>query len=360
MVTSPIVSGNIFIFQAFDIGEEIDLKAVSYNRLVTPIQHALPKYFKNYHIPLSIMSPVLQAGGVRCEHAKLHNFGAISLRYRIPFATTLEDLRTLLVVTDENYSEYGWRDAEAIFNRIKKEVKQPRFFQGRNDYVLIQMDELPGGQDLNAVKQEYGHLLASLLRFETESLSEHVRDEILMDAFSYYHKDLIIIDTQAALLCDDEYDEVLDLFDFANVQHLELQFFDRILDTKLNLAYEQDKKSPPLRSYLPFIGMMVSDPVGELSRLKVDISVITDRLETSIKLAGEVYISQLYEVLSEKLDLANWKESIGRKLSIIQDIGSIYEHKLEVIREDLLTCSIIILILLELIMGFLMYQAQVH
>jgi hypothetical protein len=355
MTTSPLVSGNIFIFQAFDVGEEIDLKTIAQNRLVTPVQHALPKYFKNYHIPLSIVPPTIQGNGYRCEHAKLHNFGAISLRYRIPFETTLEDLRTLLVTTDEQYAEHSLRDAETIFNRIQSSVKQPRFFQGRNDYVLIQMNELPGGNDLGTVKQEYGHLLASLLRFETESLSEHVRDEILSDAFSYYHKDLIIIDTQAALLCDNEYDEVLDLFDFANVQHLELQFFDRILDTKLNLAYEQDRKSPPLRSYLPFIGMMVSDPVGELSRLKVDISVITDRLETSIKLAGEAYISQLYEVLSEKLDLANWKESIGRKLAIIHDIGSIYEHKLEVIREDLLTCSIIVLILLELIMGFLIH-----
>ena len=353
--TSPLVSGNIFIFQAFDVGEEMDLKGISQRRLVTPSPQALPKYFKNYHIPLSIVPPRAQGNGYACEHAKLHNFGAISLRYRIPFSTTLEELRTLVVTTDEQYAEQSLRDGETIFNRIKSEIKQPRFSQGRNDYVLIQMEELPGGKDLGTVKQEYGHLLASLLRFETESLSEHVRDEILTDAFSYYHKDLIIIDTQAALLCDNDYDEVLDLFDFANIQHLELQFFDRMLDKKLNLAYEQDRKSPPLRSYLPFVGMMVSDPVGELSRLKVDISVITDRLETSIKLAGEAYISQLYAVLSEKLDLANWKESISRKLAIIQDIGSIYEHKLEVIREDLLTCSIIVLILLELLMGLLVH-----
>lgn len=351
--SSPLVSGNIFIFHAFDVGEEMDLKSISQRHLVTPSPQALPKYFKNYHIPLSIVPPHAAGSDPECEHAKLHNFGAISLRYRIPFTTTLEELRTLVVMYDELYTEQSMRDGELIFNSIKSEIKQPRFVQGKNDYVLIQMDELPGGTDLSTIKQEYGHLLASLLRFETESLSEHVRDSILNDAFSYYHKDLIIIDTQAALLCDKKYDEALDLFDFANVQHLELQFFDRILDKKLNLAYEQDRKSPPLRSYLPFVGMMVSDPVGELSRLKVDISVITDRLETSIKLAGEAYISQLYEVLSEKLDLENWKESISRKLTIIHDIGSIYEHKLEVIREDLLTCSIIILILLELLMGLL-------
>jgi hypothetical protein len=218
--------------------------------------------------------------------------------------------------------------------------------------MLIQVAQLPGESDLHAIKRDYGNLLASLLRFETETLSEHLKDEILADAFSYYHKDLIIVDTHATLLCDDEYDEVLDLFEFANVQHLELQFFDRVLDKQLNIAYEQDHKSPPITAYLPFVGALVSDPVGDLNKLKVDISVITDRLETSIKLAGEAYISQLYQILSHKLDLENWKESISRKLAIIHDIGSIYQHQLETIREDLLTCSIIVLILLELIMGF--------
>jgi hypothetical protein len=353
MTLSPVISGNIFIFQAFDVGEEMDMRAIAQRRLIEPLQHTLPKYFKNYHIPLFIRPP--QSGTDRvCEYAALHSFGAISFRYRIPFSTTLEELRTLVITTDDLYARYSLRDAELLFNRLHSEIKQPRFFQGHNEYVLIQMSELPGGLDLEALKQHYGHEIASLIRFETENLSEHVRDEILSGAFSYYHKDLIVIDTQAAILCDDEYDEVIDLFDFANVQHLELQVFDRLLDTKLNAAYEHDRKSPPLQAYLPFIGVMVSDPVGELSRLKVDISVITDRLETSVKLAGEAYISQLYHVLSEKLDLNNWKESISRKLAIIHDIGSIYEHKLEVIREDLLTCSIIILIILELIMGVLL------
>jgi hypothetical protein len=353
MSRSPMVSGNIFIFQAFDVGEEMDLKDIAQRKLITPFQHPLPKYFKNYHIPLIIQPPQPEAHN-HCEYAALHSFGAISLRYRIPFSTTLEKLRPFVIDTDNTYARSSLCHAEAIFNRLQSEIKQPKFFHGHNEYVLIQMNELPGSLDLATVKQEYGYELASLIRFETENLSEHVRDEILSDAFSYYHKDLIIIDTQAAILCDDEYDEILDLFDFANVQHLELQVFDRMLDTKLNVAYEHDRKSPPLQAYLPFIGAIVSDPVGELSRLKVDISVITDRLETSVKLAGEAYISQLYQVLSEKLDLNNWKESISRKLAIIHDIGSIYEHKLEVIREDLLTCSIIVLIMLELIMGVLL------
>ena len=120
MTTSPVVSGNIFIFQAFDIGEEIDLKAIATPQLVDPIPQPLPKYFKNYHIPLSIIPPVGQGQSIvqRCEHAKLHNFGAISLRYRIPFSTTLEELRNLLVLADEQYAEHSLRDAEIVSRAV--------------------------------------------------------------------------------------------------------------------------------------------------------------------------------------------------------------------------------------------------
>lgn len=352
---TPIVTGNMFFFHAFDVGDEIDLEAVTRERLVTILPHALATYFKNYHIPLSVELPVgVQSRDYPCESAKLHNFGAITLRYRVPFTSTLEELRSTLIALDALYEDESVKAAGALFNRIRGHTKQPRFFQVRNSYTLIQVAQLPAGAtDLSTLTRDYGHLFASLLRFETEKLSEHLKDEILASAFSYYQKDLIIIDTQAALICDDEYAEVLDIFEFANVQHLELQYFDRLLDKQLHIAYEQERKSPPMTAYLPFIGVLVSDPVGDLSKLKVDISVITDRLETSIKLAGEAYISQLYQMLSRKLDLDNWKGSIARKLDIIHDIGSIYQHKLEVIREDILTCSIIILIMLELIIGTL-------
>jgi len=348
MASSNIVTGNIFLFYAFDVGEEIDLDGVTRDNRLKPLSQPLAKYFKNYHIPLSVE---YQSHAPYHEQTKLHNFGVITLRYRIPFSTTLEELRNTLITIEDEYSSYSLCDAGTLFHEVESRIKQSRFFHVRSSYVLIQMSSLPYHEGIEHIKREHGDIIASLLRFETEILSEHQKNEILESAFSYYQKDFVIVDIQAALICDEEYEEILDLFEFANLQHLELQYFDRVLDTQLSLTYEQDKKSPPLTAYLPFIGGLVSDPVGELSKLKVDISVITDRLENSIKLTGEAYFSILYQMLSQKLDLANWKASIDRKLSIIEDIGSIYQHKLEVIREDLLTCSIIVLILLELLMG---------
>jgi uncharacterized Rmd1/YagE family protein len=100
------------------------------------------------------------------------------------------------------------------------------------------------------------------------------------------------------------------------------------------------------------------DKVRYLSRLKVDISVITERLENSIKLAGEPYFTELYELLIKKLELREWKASIDRKLNIIRDVQDIYQHQIDSIREDILTVLIIILIFVELIVGVLLHYMK--
>ena len=154
---------------------------------------------------------------------------------------------------------------------------------------------------------------------------------------------------------DEDYNDLLAFVEFANLQQLELHYFDRLLDKKLNKIYEGGgiQRISPL-SYLPFLDNAV-DPVATLGKLKVDISVITERLEGSIKLAGEPYYSEFYDQLTKKLDIHTWQESIDRKLEIIKDVQLVYQHKTDVIRENILEILIIILIAIELVIGILEY-----
>jgi hypothetical protein len=351
--TKHIFSGNVFIFYCFDVGDDMNLERIKESQLLVRRPLQLSKYFKNYHIPLAVELPHPHSSS-RLVSAKLHNFGVISLAYKIPFNGTLEELRAHINSINDEYSEQSVADAGSLFKRIKSEIKQPKFFHIRRSYVLIQVDTQPNIDVVN-LKEEYGYTIASLLRFEIETLSEYQKNEIIASAIGYYRGDLIIIDTEAAFIYDDEYEEVLDLFEFANIQQLELQYFDRVLDQQLNVVYEREIRSLPIRSYLPFIGVLKSDPVGDLGKLRVDISVITERLESSIKLVGEAYYSELYMLLVEKLDLTNWKESINRKLDIVKEIRTVYENKVDALREDLLSVLIVILIFIEMIVGILHY-----
>lgn len=347
-------TGNIIIFHSFDVGEDINLERVKNEHLVERRPFSQAKYFKNYHIPLVVALPAPHANEY-CDSAKLHNFGVITLRYTIPFHSTLEELRLAINAIEDQYLDRSVYDAGAVFKTIKSAIKQARFFHLRKSYVIIQVNPEPGVIDPVYVKDEHGSVIASMLRFETETLSEYQKNEILASAFGYYRGDLNIIDTDAAFIYDDEYEGILDLFEFANIQQLELQYYDRIVDQKLNQVYESDISRMPIKSYLPFWLTIAHDPVAELSKLRVDISVITERLENSIKLASEPYYSELYDVLVEKLDIKKWRESLNNKLDIAQDIGTMYQNKVEVIRHDMFSMLIIILIFMEFIVAILAY-----
>jgi len=348
--TDLIFTGNIFIFQAFDIGDDINLEKI---RQFSPIlirSRNLSKYFKNYHTPLSIDLPH-PYNSSKFESASLHSFGVISLVYKIPFKDTLESIRKELTVLDAEFQEQSVSDAGSVFRSIKNYVKQARFFHLRTTYVVIQVDT-QDQMDTVELKEHFGVIITDMLRFETETLSEHQKNEILSSAIGYYRGDLFIIDTQAAFVYDEDYQEVLDLFEFANIQQLELQYFDRMLDKQLTKVYQQQVGQLPFKVYLPFIGT-TKDPLEALNVLKVEISVITERLKSSIKLAGEEYISELYSLLVDKLDINNWKAAIDDKLSIIKEINSVRQNKIDARREDLLSVLIIVLIFIELIVGIL-------
>ena len=49
--------------------------------------------------------------------------------------------------------------------------------------------------------------------------------------------DLTVVDSDAALLYDTDYEETLSFFEFANIEQLELRFFDRLLDQQLNVIF---------------------------------------------------------------------------------------------------------------------------
>lgn len=344
--------GTIHIFHAFDIGEDLALEQIRNDPALTKRSITSSKYFKNYHQPLGVELPHPDKAS-SCKTVKLHPYGVISFHYEIPFTETLDNLKKNIEKIDNEYEKQSENDASTIYNIINKYVKNPVFFHISRSYLLIQLNTRP---DLSGkqLEDQYGGTIASLLRFEEESLSEFKKNEILERAFGYFRGDLIVIDTEAAFLYDDEYEEVLDLFEFVNIQHLELQYFDRVLDKQLTKAYNRGNKPLSLRDSLPIIGSNITS-ADSLAVLKVDISVITERLESSIKLIGEPYYSELYSALTKTLDLANWKESIERKLSIVQDLSEIYESRAQTNRDNMFNVLITILIFMELVVAIIQY-----
>jgi hypothetical protein len=347
----PIFSGNIYIFSAFDIGFDIDFKGIKqYKDIKTEYAH-ISKFFKHYHLPLEIEIPELENES-RYISSKIHQFGAISLTYKIPFSETLPDLKSTLLKIDEKYQRQSTNDAYNIYKKIKNFIVKPNFYHMKSMYTIIQLNvnkNITGSE----LKNNYGQDIASLLRFETESLSDFQKEIILTSSIGYFKKDLIVIDTQAAFIYDQQYKELLDFFEFGNIQQLELHYFDKLLDKQLATLYERKAQNLPIFSYMPFIGSRYFDPIGDLNRLKVDISVITERLESSIKLSGEAYFSEIYNLIIKQMDLRSWQKSIDKKINIIKEIRYVYQNKVDANREDLISILIITLIMIEVFLALM-------
>lgn len=346
-------SGGIYFFYSFDIGDDIDLKNVYNNYTFAKRGMVNSQFFRGYNKPMVFDISQLELSEY-CQSAYLYNFGAISLRYYFSFDTSLEILRKFINNCNEICSKKSIDDTRIIFNLIKSCIRQPRFFNLNESYALIQVNTK---ENINPYKfkEDYGNEIAPVLRFETEHLSEYQKNEILDDAFGYYRGDLLIIDRNSALVYDKEYEDILDIFEFANIRNMELQYFDKALDKQLNFVYERQAYKIPLKAYLPLLGMFKFDPIGELAKLRVDISVVSERLWSSIKFSGDPYYLEIYKIVSTKMDFESWQNSIDKKLEVIRHILEVHEHRVSSIRYDVLNILILILILIEVVFAIINY-----
>lgn len=348
-----IFSGTIYLFYAFDMGDDIDLESVKALPSIHSCPRTWPKHFKHFHTPLTIeLTSKTTPDSIKCFRANIHHFGAVSLIYKIPFKGTLDALPNKINSLNTQYQNKSTEDVTHLFNQIKKHIKQPKSFHHRNSYVVTHInpeEELFSSEEF--VKR-YGPTIASALRFEKHAISEYQIKETLQSTTGYYEQDLVIIDTESSFIYDEEPEELLDFFEQALIQQLELQYFYKLLDKKLDDVYNQTIQKQSPYAYLPFVGTLY-DPLSELSKLKVDISVITERLNSSIKLTGEAYYSKIYDLLVKKLEIETWKVAVDKKLAIVRDVRSIYQSKVNSIREDLLSTLIIVLIMIELLVALL-------
>lgn len=355
-------SGNILLFYAFDFGDEIDLTTIKQKGILEPLEVPLSAYFKNYRVPYSFKMMESCATidekkgnitGTGCVLSKLYHFGALSLCYQIPFNEKFDDLKLKLIEVKRQFDITSEVDARNVFNKISSRLKKPRFYNLKSDYFAVQVNPLQEKVMPEDFKDLYGAKIASLLRLEVKPLSDYQIDQILSSSTGYYGQDLIIIDSKAAFVYDYEYFEPLEFFESSNVQMLELQYYDHLIDDRLTYFYGQQSHKVPFLAYLPLMGAYFDSPISRLANLKVDISVITEQLENSVKMTGDAYYLNFYSLLVEKLYLRDWRDSINRKLRIVQDLNTIYQDRLDTIHEEMLTIVVIILIAFEALVAFM-------
>jgi len=359
---STVLAGTLHVAVAFDWGDEVDLAHAQ--RLAPAKLHTLarrprtPSSITYRPPPLRFdLPPVrLELSSLATVEAQaeatVFDFAAVSVALHVPFQLSLEALRRLAgTLSHPDALVQATRTAvEPLYGHLLPAIQRP----GRNDlseeYFVFQF--APGAPLPPAAKllEQWASWLASLVRLESEPLSQDEINESLRLRISYSPDDLVIPEWSAAVLVDHDCEETLQTIEPANVQLLEYRHTDNRLDDELAAAY--GLIHPLARSWLPFWRTQTR-PLRVLGDLKVEANAVFERSSNVLKLVGDQYLARLYRLLATRFHLDDWAQSIHRTLAVVEGVYQVVSDQAATYRTELLEVIIIVLILWEIVMASL-------
>jgi len=181
---------------------------------------------------------------------KLLPVGAISITVHIPFA--VDQIEDLVAYHDLQFSNGSLNsEVRQLAEELRRElapyyVRPVAHLTEEEAYTVFCIDSplvSSDGAPLSAEGwlQANRRPVAALLTQEPDiaHLSKQEAEESTARYLSYYERDLVVVDWDAALLVDERqhFDEALYVMELANLQLAELEAYDRILDDSLERAY---------------------------------------------------------------------------------------------------------------------------
>lgn len=355
------ISGILHTNVAFDWGSEINLQEA--RRRVPAEPHALPRRsrtpssvtyepaplrFRLANIPLQLES----LGEVSAESdVTVFDFGVASVSVHVPFRSTGESIAALAGSLSEPavLIERIRAAATPLFEKLKPAILGAEWSDLGEEYFVFQLS--PGAAALcpENLREQHAGWLASLVRLETDPLSAGEIAEALRLHLSYGPRDLFVADWAAAVIVDDECDEILEAIAFANLQLLEFRHIDRRLDSRVQETYELIRGLAKKR--LPFWRTQAR-PIRALGELKVEANVMLERTSDALKLVGDPYLARAYQLLAARLHLKEWGENVRRSIAVLESTYQVVSDQGAAFRMELLEAIIVVLIVLEIVLAF--------
>jgi hypothetical protein len=236
----------------------------------------------------------------------------------------------------EFYVQYLKTLGEIIRPHIKGFSINPDFYE---DYTIYVTDRRDDSFDPVA-----------LLIGEKTNVSAQMREEIIRNSLSYTTDDLAILSWDSALLCSpDSPTDIIDLIEFANVQVLELRYYDRELTREMEKMYDDIEHADRLSAFRR--GRQYHAIMVKLMETSAEISEIIEKVDNLIKVTEDVYYARVYATALKVLRSSQWSESVSRKIEVIQENYSMLSDEVRIQHSNFLEWVIIILIALEFVLA---------
>ncbi len=359
-------TGEVVYLFAFDVAYEMARKPVGH-LLGQPLAEFMvgsskrsPRQLLFYRPQMVRLPPVERIGprgAVRVERSvKLLSVGAISITVRVPFRVgRIEDL---VAYHDLRFSDgtYLYDEVRQLAEDVRKElhalyVRPTDQLRDDEAYTVFCVHTpLAGGEGAYVAAEEWfqahRRAIAALLTEEpnVDRLSEQEAIESTSKFYSYYDRDVCVIEWDAALVADDPayFDETLYIMELANVQLAELEAYDRILDDAVERSY-RDISGRRTR------GWQATGVQHELREIRIDLARLSDELSNITKFFGDFHLARVYQGLSARFHLGDWHRAIDEKLKTLDELYALLRSEQNNRWMLILEASIVLLFIIDLI-----------
>src|SRR5437867_3181985 len=360
-------TGEVVYIYAFDVAYEMtrqpvrELLGQPVAQFVVDASKRSPRHLFFYR-PQMVRLPPLERlgphGPIRMERViKLLPVGALSITVRVPF--TVPQVEDLVVYHDLQFSNGSLhQEVRRLAEEVRRElvshfVRPVRHLAEEEAYTVFCLESPLRTEDgaalsaenwLRANRREVAALLTQ--EPDIDHLSKQEADESTGRFLSYYERDVVVIDWDAALIIDDpqNIDETLYVMELANLQLAELEAYDRILDEALERSY-RDLGEQPLRRK--------GDVRRELREIRVDLARLSDELSNITKFFGDLHLARIYENISARFHLGDWHRTIDEKLKTLANLYQLLQHDQTNRWMLMLEATIVLLFIVDLILLFM-------
>ena len=329
-------SGQVVYLFAFDLAYDTKRARIS-TLLGQPLAQfnvdaskRAPRQLSFYRPQMLRMPPLEERGphGNICVErmVKLLPVGALSITFRIPFE--VEHIHDLIAYHNPAFANFtlleeATRLAEAVRVELADYFIRPVANLSEEAYTVFCVENplpSPNGSPLKAEEwlETHRRQVAAVLTQEPDIgfLSEQEAEESTARALSYYERDILVVDWDAALLVDERknFQETLYILELANLQLAELKAYDRILDDALDRSYRDLAARGIARR---------TEILRSLRELRVDLARFSDELSNITKFFGDWHLARIYQTISSRFHLADWHHTLDEKLQTLDDLYAI-------------------------------------
>lgn len=355
-----IVDGYLMLYFCFDVADEINIfeleKILGSQAEKSFLSKAaiVPEYLQ-YKVPpllIKLGEQKLADGLDALVEAKIYEFGVVTIRFTSQIHEELEKLINLNRFIQGNNeiknisTEYLKKISDMIRPVLVRPSRAPE--SDWEDYAIFWIQSFEKKFDAQSLLNEYGIIISKILRAE-EKLSSSEIEDAKKYLLSYSEEDLTLIDWSSAFIYDPwKTYEVLDVIEFAVIQLLELRVYDAILDRVIEKAYDDIAEQASHKLKI----VVLSSMLNRLSRIKLDISDVIDRLENFLKLIGDLYLAKIYNAASNRFYLDRWKLAVRNKLSVIESLYGKEWERFQTSRMVVAEIAIVVLFIIDIILIF--------